>query len=118
MVRIADRRARLLDVSDGGLRLESGSLLPAAFRLELPAVQLAVNAGRVWSQRANIAEVWLAGATAELQNRGGACASLLHGAPPSPLVTTICFRSAGGYAIFLFAQDSGHVPGRQRLRGG
>src|SRR5437660_3642802 len=27
----------------------------------------------------------------ELQNRSGACASLLHGVPPSPLLTAICF---------------------------
>ncbi|MGH9423360.1 MAG: hypothetical protein ACRD3J_25530, partial [Thermoanaerobaculia bacterium] len=27
----------------------------------------------------------------ELKNRGGACASLLHGVPPSPLLTAICF---------------------------
>jgi hypothetical protein len=28
---------------------------------------------------------------AELKNRAGACASLLHGVPPSPLLTAICF---------------------------
>ena len=27
----------------------------------------------------------------ELQNRAGACASLLHGVPPSPPLTAICF---------------------------
>lgn len=62
-VRIAARRARLLDISYGGVRLESGSVeLPAILRLELPTIGMSVNAERVWSRRADPAEVWSCGA--------------------------------------------------------
>lgn len=63
LVRIAAGRARLLDISYGGVRLESGSAqLPDVLRLELPILGLSVNAERVWSRRADPAEVWSCGA--------------------------------------------------------
>ena len=47
-------------------------------------------------------------ALTRLQNGGGACASL-HGLPPVVAANGELFGSAGGYVIFLFPQDSGHI---------
>jgi DNA-binding response OmpR family regulator len=63
LVRIASGRARLLDISYGGVRLASGSVqLPDVLRLELPIHGLSVNAVRVWSRRADPAQPWSCGA--------------------------------------------------------
>jgi DNA-binding response OmpR family regulator len=63
LVRIAAGRARLLDISYGGVRLESGFVqLPNVLRLELPVHGLSVNAERVWSRRADPAQPWSCGA--------------------------------------------------------
>ena len=62
-VRTAAGRARLLDISYAGFRLESGSAqLPDVLRLELPTVGLSVKAERVWSRRAGRPEAWWCGA--------------------------------------------------------
>src|SRR4030095_6534861 len=45
----------------------------------------------------------------KLQDADRPCGTLLHGVPPSPLLTASCLGSTGGYAIFLFPQDSGHI---------
>jgi DNA-binding response OmpR family regulator len=63
LVRIPAGRARLLDISYGGFRLESRSVqLPDVLSLELPVLGLSVKAERVWSRRADPAEGWCCGA--------------------------------------------------------
>jgi hypothetical protein len=61
LVRSDAGRARLLDISYGGVRLESGSVqLPNVLKLELPIRGVSVNAERVWSTEA--AGTWSCGA--------------------------------------------------------
>jgi len=63
MVAIGPGRARLLDISYGGFRLESASVhLNHVMKLELPILGLSVNANRVWSRRTRVNEVWSCGA--------------------------------------------------------
>jgi DNA-binding response OmpR family regulator len=63
LVGIAAGQARLLDVSYGGFRLESGTVHQHdALKLELPILGLSVQAERVWSRRTHLAAVWSCGA--------------------------------------------------------
>lgn len=62
VVRVGNRRARLLEVSDSGFRLESGWLLPGEFRLDFPSIPLTVSVARVWCRRGERANVWRSGA--------------------------------------------------------
>ena len=55
--------ARLLDISYGGFRLESGEVhLHHVMKLDLPILRLSVNAKRVWSRRTPVDTVWSCGA--------------------------------------------------------
>src|SRR5207249_1556659 len=49
--------------------------------------------------------------SAELQNRGGACASLLHGVPPSPRLTAICLgqQEVTPFSFFHQTRDTSNV---------
>jgi DNA-binding response OmpR family regulator len=63
MVGVGDARERLLDISYGGFRLESGSLQRhEVLTLELPILGLRLNAARVWTSRAEGDKVWSCGA--------------------------------------------------------
>jgi len=63
VVRTSNRRVRLLDISYGGFRVESGTVHnQGVLRLELPIHGLSVNAQHVWSCRTDAAGVWACGA--------------------------------------------------------
>jgi DNA-binding response OmpR family regulator len=63
LVGIGPGRARLLDISYGGFRLESGTEhLHHVMKLDLPILGLSVNAKRVWSRRTPVNTVWSCGA--------------------------------------------------------
>jgi DNA-binding response OmpR family regulator len=63
VVAIGAGSARLLDISYGGFRLESGSQhVHHVMKLDLPILGLSVNAKRVWSRRTPVATVWSCGA--------------------------------------------------------
>jgi hypothetical protein len=62
-IEIGAGRARLLDISYGGFRLESRSMhLHPILKLELPVLGLSLNARRVWSSPTSVATVWSCGA--------------------------------------------------------
>jgi DNA-binding response OmpR family regulator len=63
IVGIGPGQARLLDISYGGFRLESGTQhLHHVLKLDLPILGLSVNAKRVWSRRTPVDTVWSCGA--------------------------------------------------------
>ena len=54
---------------------------------------------------------------AELKNRGGACASLLHGVPPSPLLTAICLvqQEVTPFSFFHKTRDTSSADEMERM---